>query len=341
MMSLNRDYFNSFCSHIYIEQSVKSNPRTQRILEQFPNAQQIEISHYKDVFCRRGQNYRLQHRGQSLILAEKKGNLVYTGAAACQSFGNAHFYYTSCMMNCVFDCEYCYLKGMYPSANIVIFVNLEDFFAEVEEKLKSHPVYLCVSYDTDLLAFERVLGYGKEWAAFADGHSGLEIEIRTKSAGDIVWDSFFACEGVVLAFTLSPQEVIDAYEHGTPPLRQRLSCVAKAQEAGISTRLCFDPVIYCPDYKLRYGELLDQVFSIVDMERIKDVSVGSFRAPKDYLKKMRKQYPDSAVVQFPYENARGICQYPKELAEEMEEFLVCRLKERMRKEQIFVWNQGD
>ena len=30
-----------------------------------------------------------------------------------------------------------------------------------------------------------------------------------------------------------------------------------------------------------------------------DVSVGSFRAPKDYLKKMRKQYPDSAVVQFP------------------------------------------
>ena len=58
------------------------------------------------------------------------------------------------MMNCVFDCEYCYLKGMYPSGNVVLFVNLDDIFDEVYKLLQKHPVYLCVSYDTDLLAVE-------------------------------------------------------------------------------------------------------------------------------------------------------------------------------------------
>ena len=38
----------------------------------------------------------------------------------------------------VYDCEYCYLKGMYLSANIVIFVNIEDVLTEVESILKDH-----------------------------------------------------------------------------------------------------------------------------------------------------------------------------------------------------------
>mgnify|MGYP006970641936 FL=1 len=30
------------------------------------------------------------------------------------------------MMNCIYDCSYCYLKGMYPSGHMVLFVNIED-----------------------------------------------------------------------------------------------------------------------------------------------------------------------------------------------------------------------
>lgn len=36
------------------------------------------------------------------------------------------------MMNCIFDCEYCYLKGMYPSGNLVVFVNLEDILRSLK-----------------------------------------------------------------------------------------------------------------------------------------------------------------------------------------------------------------
>lgn len=146
-----------------MERGVKDHPRTKKILAKFPQAQVVWIDHYKDVFCRRGQDYLRQHRAQSLILAAKQGTLIYPGAPVCQNFGNSYFYYTSCVMNCIYDCEYCYLKGMYPSAHLVIFVNLEVIFAEVKKIIAQHEMYLCVSYDTDLLELEEITGYAGEW----------------------------------------------------------------------------------------------------------------------------------------------------------------------------------
>ena len=203
-MSLEKRYYNPPFSYIYVEEGVREHPRTKRILQHFPKARIIEIHHYKDVFCRRKQNSSLQNQAPMLILAEKKGRLVYEGAPVCQSFGNAYFYYTSCVMNCLYNCEYCYLKGMYPSGNIVIFVNLEDIFQEVEGILQKHPVYLCVSYDTDLMALEDVTGFVEEWLAFAARQENLKIEIRTKCGRTDLWEKFPPQENVSFAFTLSP-----------------------------------------------------------------------------------------------------------------------------------------
>lgn len=339
MKSLSEDYFNPFFSHIYVEKSIMDHPRTQIILSKFPSAKVIEISHYKDVFCRSKQSCALQHRAQKLILAAKRGTLLYEGAPVCQSFGNQYFYYTSCVMNCIFDCEYCYLKGMYPSANIVVFVNLEDIFAEVERILNCHPLYLCVSYDTDLPALEHITGYVREWCDFAGKHPDLRIELRTKCANRLFSQTAEPIPGIIYAFTLSPQAVIEAYEHHTASLTARLNCAAELMRAGCQVRLCFDPMIYVPEWKLSYEEMLEQVCCAIDLTKIVDVSVGTFRVSQDYLKNMRKQAPDSAVVWFPFQSEGGYCHYPDALMEEMEHFLTERLEKKISKEKIFRWKE--
>lgn len=336
MKNFSTDYYNSFCSHIYVETKALAYPRTKRILSRFPDAEIIEIGHYKDVFCRRGQNLSLQHQAQSLILAVKTGTLVYPGAPVCQSFGNDHFYYASCVMNCIYNCEYCYLKGMYPSAMLVAFVNLEDIFDEIRALLSRHSVYLCVSYDTDLAALDSVTGYMGEWIRFAEEQKGLKIEIRTKCA-NLLFENFKPMERVIFAFTLSPQAVIDACEHGTPSLVRRISCAAEAVKRGFAVRLCFDPMIYCPDWKLHYESMIRSVFAELDGGKLLDVSVGTFRVSQDYLKIMRKNEPFSAVVQFPYQNENGIYQYPNALEEEMEGFLTELLKKELPSGNIFLW----
>ena len=325
-----------------MERGVLSHPRTGRILKQLRPKAVIEIDHYKDVFCRAKQNHGLQNQIPMLILAEKQDHRIYPGAPVCQDFDEKHFFYTSCVMNCMYDCAYCYLKGMYPSGNLVIFVNLEETFREVRSRLAGNAddgegLYLCISYDTDLLALENLTGFVREWAVLAKELPQLRVECRTKCARTDLWSTLPLAKNLIVAFTLSPQAVIECCEHRTPSLEDRIRSARAAMDAGFSVRLCFDPMIYVPEWKACYAEMIEKVKHRIAMERLRDVSVGSFRISKDYLKRLRKGQPDSAVVQFPFALDAGVYHYPDGLMNEMEEYLVGQLRECMPAERIFRW----
>ena len=339
-MNSRQDYENLPFTHIYVEKRVQTHPRTREILTHFPNAQIVAIDHYTDVFNRRGQDAPLQHRFQSLILARKEDHFFYEGAPVCQDFGNTNFYYCSTMMNCLFDCSYCYLKGMYPSGHMVIFVNLEDYFSELDAFLAHKSMYLCVSYDADLLAMEPLAGYAKLWSDYATLYENLKLEIRTKSARLAMWEELPCLSNVIYAFTLSPQKMIDACERGTPSAKARIACALAGLEKEFPVRLCFDPMLYLPTWREDYGELLselDAAFAGHDltMQKLTDVSVGTFRISQDYMKKLRRALPTASAVQFPYVNVGGVYQYPPRLLKEMEEYLIEELAKRIDKEKIY------
>ena len=342
-MDSNKDkHYNRIFSHVYVEKGIADHARTKRILKKLPDATVIEIDHYKDVFCRKKQSITAQNKAKGLILAENNNGCIYEGAPVCQSFGNDNFYYCSCMMNCIFDCEYCYLKGMYPSGNLVVFVNLEDIFAELEKLLLEKSIYLCVSYDADLVACESLCGFVKDWIDFTMEHDNLTIEIRTKSGRCDLWSrySIQACSAqqcVIIAYTLSPQKVASEYEHFASALSERIKAAKCAMDNGFLVRLCFDPMIYCPGWKEEYERLVTEVFSHLDGSKLWDVSVGSFRISQDYLKKMRKDMPRSAVVNFPYDNVNGYYQYPENIRKNMEEYMVKLLLKYIPEEKIFRW----
>ncbi|MCQ2497062.1 MAG: radical SAM protein [Lachnospiraceae bacterium] len=338
-----------FFSHIYVEKDILEAPKTQELISRLPNSEIIEINHYKDVFCRSRQDFAKQKKSPALILAHKKGELIYEGAKVCQSFGNAHFYYTSCIMNCVYNCEYCYLSGMYPSGNIVIFMNLEDYFEEISRTLLKNPMYICVSYDTDLLALNHLTGVLNRWIEFVDTKENLSIEIRTK-CGNIssVKESLKCCkhpERIIFAFTVSPEAVIERYEKGTASLTARLKALAELQELKIPCRIAFDPMIYLPDWKPVYEEMADIIFKgrdnypKIDCNKIFDVSIGSFRISDTYLKNMRRNLPSSAITQFPYDNDGGVYHYPDEIMKEMEAYMLGRCRKILPEDKIFLWKE--
>lgn len=333
--------YNNAFSHIYVERGVRDHVRTKQILSRFPQAQVIEIAHYKDVFNRRGQQYEAQHRSQSLILAAKTEHFFYEGAKPCQNFGNDNFYYCSTMMNCIYDCSYCYLKGMYPSGNLVVFVNLEDYFAGLDALLAKQSMYVCVSYDADLLALESWMGYARVWVDYAAKHSNLKLEIRTKSARNGMWKEFPVLSNVVYAFTVSPQKMIATSEHNTPSAQARIDCAVEGIRRGFPVRFCFDPMLYLPGWVELYSELLtqiDEAFAGADCgwKQLDAVSVGGFRISKEYMKKIRRVEPTSPIVQFPYVNVEGVYQYPTELLAKMENYILSELTKRMPVERVFV-----
>lgn len=336
-MSLKRNAVKNSFSHIYVEEEILTHENTIKILSFFKDAKVIVIHDYKDVFNRKHQSHALQKESQNLILAKKKKDFLYVASPVCQSFNNEYFYYSSCIMNCIYDCEYCFLKGMYPSGNIVVFVNIEDFFVECEKLLQQHPVYLCVSYDTDMLALEPILHYAEKWSNFVLNHENITIEIRTKGTYSLAWKKLLVSEKIVIAFSLSPEYVSKTYEKGTPSFTKRIQMIKEMMDLGYPVRICFDPIIFFKGWENAYQEMIDVTKNEIDLTKIKDISIGSFRISKDYLSIMRKQYPNSAILQYPYVCENGFYQLPEELRRKLESFVLDQIKEIVDKDKIFEW----
>jgi spore photoproduct lyase len=109
---------------IYVEKEVQHHPHTQAICKRFPQIATIICDRYGEIFNRHHQNFRLQKGRPSLILAQKYDNFVLPTPAGYGIGGQRNFYFSH-MLNCIYDCRYCFLQGMYNSANYVIFVNFE------------------------------------------------------------------------------------------------------------------------------------------------------------------------------------------------------------------------
>ncbi len=126
-------------SAIYFESAVRDHPRTRAILRRYRDLPQIECERYGEIFNRKSQNFRLQKENPALILARKHGGKVLP-APGGYGFDAAGSHYFSHMLNCIYDCRYCFLQGMYRSAHCVLFVNYEDYAAAIEQTLSDPPL---------------------------------------------------------------------------------------------------------------------------------------------------------------------------------------------------------
>lgn len=328
-------------SHLYVEEAVAESARARRIIGRFPRSTVVMIDDYKNVFGRGRQDFWRQKASPKLILAAKKDNLLYPGNGFLQENAYPNFCYNALVLNCPYDCHYCYLQGMYPGANVVAFVNLEAYFEAVERFIEARPdprepVRLAISYDTDLLALEGILGYVREWTEWSRGQEAVEVEVRTKSARGRFFREVEASPRIRMAWTLSPASVCERYESGAPPLSARLEALAAAVEAGWRVSLCLDPVLKVPDWERVYGDFLDELAAAVPWAAVERVEVGVFRVGVQAFRRMRKR-PDTDLLQYPFEHASNAVSYKGAVRAEMMELLRTRLARTISPTDIYLW----
>ena len=322
-------------SHIYVEEDAYDYPQTKKILNKFPKSTQIQITNYKHIFNRPNQDFQSQKESMKLILAVKKENFFYKGSQVVNNYGFENFYYNTMILNCVYNCEYCYLQGMFNSGNIVIFVNIEDFFTETKKLLADNPVYLCISYETDILAFEDIVPYTSAWIEFARENPNLIIEIRTKSNQYKLIRNLKQTDNIILAWTISPEEVIKKYESKTPTLNQRLRDIESALSDGWKTRICIDPILHIKNWKEIYNKFIEKTFSSISCEKIWDISIGTFRINADYLKKMKKFRTNSDILHYPFERRGSLSVYPEAKSKEILSYNLELITNHVKREKIF------
>lgn len=309
-------------STIYIEEEIASHPRTLTILERFPDATKIMCERYGEIFNRKSQNFRLQKKQPALILASKHKGLVLPTPKQ-YGIGAEHNYYFSHMLNCLYDCRYCFLQGMFQSAHYVLFVNYEDFIDDMQSLVEKHnkePVHFFSGYDCDSLALEPVTHFTDDFLPFFENNKNALLELRTKSTQIRNLLKREPIENCVVAFSFTPDNIAKTLEHKAPAVDKRLQAIVDLQQAGWQVGLRFDPLIYTKEYANEYRELFNNVFSKVKEEHLHSVSLGSFRLPKDYFRKLEKLYPDEKLFASPLEEENNSIGYPAEIRDDMLNF---------------------
>ncbi len=321
---------------IYIENEVLTHPRTIAMLKRFPNARQVPIERYTDVFNAPAQNFRIQKSNPALILANKHGNRVLP-TPADYHIGGKNNYYFSHMLNCIYDCRYCFLQGMYRSANYVVFVNYEDFFHDIETRISTHssPSWYFSGYDCDSLALEPMTHFIDECIdAFSHMPNG-NLEIRTKSTQIRNLLSRPAIDNCVIAYSLSPEKIATQEEHKTPSVSKRIEALKSLQAHGWKIGLRFDPILKADNFESLYSELFDQVFSHLEIQSIHSVSLGPFRLPKPFFKKMIRLYPESSLLAANMHKRGNMLSYDEQSEQALLSFCETQLLKRIKPAQYF------
>lgn len=312
---------------IYIEEAIAEHPRTLELLERYKDANTIICKHYNEIFNRKAQNFRLQKKYPALILAEKQqGHVLPTPAE--YGVGAKHNYYFSHMLNCLYDCRYCFLQGMYRSANYVLFINYESFTDAMDKIVANQSeeeIHFFSGYDCDSLAMEPVTGFYDFIYPYFAKSSNILLELRTKSTQIRKLLKTEPIDNIVTAFSFTPNEISQALEYKVPSLENRINAMQKLQEHGWNVGLRFDPLIYVDNFESLYQQLFEAVFSNLNTEQIHSISLGSFRLPKDYFKTIQQLYPKEPLfsqnfVDSNTQDMQGMVSYEYKKQVELHEF---------------------
>ena len=323
--------------YIYIEEAVGDHPRAREIRARFPGATTVPCKHYGEVFNPRAQNFRLQKRRPALILARKEGRLVLE-APSEYAIGGGRNYYFSHMLNCVYDCRYCFLQGMYRSAHLVVFVNYEDFQAAIaakaEQEAGSTPCFFS-GYDCDSLALDGITSFVPSFLDFFASRPRALLELRTKSTRIKPLLQGQALANCVVAFSATPPAVAAELEVGAPPVGRRLAAMRQLQRRGWPLGLRFDPLIYHQGWKEHYRRLFADAFAAVDPARLHSVSLGPFRLPRAHYKRIFQLYPGEKLFAWGLEEKDGMVSYKEKIGGEMEDFCTRELLRYVAPEILF------
>ena len=312
---------------IYIESDLDGHPRARLALDRFPAARVIRCESYAEVFNPAAQSFRLQKQRPALILARKTGKLVLEAPDGF-GIGDGPGFYFSHMLNCLFDCRYCFLQGMFRSAHYVLFVNFEDFESAIDATLAdigTGAAYFFSGYDCDSLALESISGFVDRFVPFFASRPTAVLELRTKSVAIRSVAAMQPAPNVIVAFSFTPEDAAAVVEQGAPPVIERVRAAAELAAAGWPIGIRLDPLLWYDGWRPGYAALVDTLAESIPASSVHSASLGPLRFPAEMFQRIRRMYPEDELLSGPLARRRSFVSY----SETREAELVSAVEEQL------------
>ncbi len=284
---------------IFIEKDVIKSPVTKQILNKLPDLPIEYISDYRRIQIKGNTiDDVYKESKECLAIAKKKGEFVKQFRCRDGIKGGTEYYIVH-GNNCRFDCEYCFLQSYFNNVIPTLFVNHDEILsairdiiiAERNKMIIFHAGELC-----DALAFDNLTGLSQKLISLFPEFPNARLELRTKATNIEHLLTISGVDNVVISWTFNPQSIINAYEHKTPSLEERISAAEKIQTAGYKVGICLDPIIRCEDWLDNYKTMLNMIFDRLDITKIKFVMLGGFRFLPSLTNVIRERNPNTDIL---------------------------------------------
>lgn len=202
--------------------------------------------------------------------------------------------------NCFYDCTYCFLNTYLNSFGVFQFTNLEDMHKEIDlfiNEVRPDLVYRIGSGEfTDSLMMDDITGIGEGLIKKFSLFKNIMLELKSKS-GNVDHLLGIRDKGsTVLAWSLNTERNIAKYEKGSASLKKRIDAAKKAGEAGYFLAFHFDPIIIYDRWEKDYNDLILNLFSKIDADRVVWISLGCFRYAPGFRDILRDNFPDEELT---------------------------------------------
>lgn len=284
---------------VYIERSCQNLPFTSRIIKNTPGVplewindpRELieEISYLKDPIGE-GKKY--------LLVTEQKGDFVKPCPCTPHYIG-CNYYIINLDINCPLDCSYCILQMYLSNPVITLHANKQDLWNQLDvflTKKKNHRIRIGTGELGDSLALDHITENSIELIDYFKRHKNALFELKTKTTNieNVVLSE--PAENIVIAWSLNSKEIASKEENDAPNISERLKAAASVVDRGFRTAFHFDPVIEYPGWEKGYEDVINDLFSCVDPDRIAWISIGSLRFPPELKEIIKIRFPRSKII---------------------------------------------
>lgn len=202
------------------------------------------------------------------------------------------------VLNCPYNCSYCFLHAFFGKDEIVIVRDEEAIVAQVKDYLAKagEPLRVCTGEYSDSLAIPEAVSLGKKLVSLFAGQTDHLLELKTKSANIEKLLSLEHNGRAVVSWSVNPEKIVAREELGTPSLAERLEAARQVVAAGYPVAFHFDPIIHYEGWENDYREVVGQIFGAVKEKDIAWISLGTLRYQQKMKGIVERKFPHSKIT---------------------------------------------
>lgn len=214
------------------------------------------------------------------------------GATQKKNLTCCNYFVLNLGSQCNMNCSYCYLQSYLNEPVTKLYSNIEQALMELGERRRDQfelPLRVGTGEIMDSLSLDPISLYSRRLITFFRDFPNWTLEFKSKSNFVDQFLDLGPQKNVVVSWSINPQEIISAEEHGTASLTERLLAAQKCLQSGFSIAFHVDPMIWHPNWKENYSHLAQRIKDLFRPDQVSVISLGTlrFQAEQRFIMKER------------------------------------------------------